>query len=235
MQSFCSQSALTPAYHVCWGIQPLVPPLGNLLTLKSITFRTSFSVFHCLPALSISLAGEAITKTIPCDRQKLIKLMLRKYTFLPPHSHLIGQFVKWHLVTIWREQHVLAQWLRHYFCQDHGMCSVLQVVFHPTNMNTAWCHHWLSPGWRSSPSQATHQIDTLLGLSVSSWLCYSLGWLPCAFRLVIFRCNKPKLGLQPEQISILLSPMVNQSAYSPQSQATVNPWGSRTAYICFKP
>ena len=113
-----------PAYRVCWGIQLLVPPFGNLLTLKSLTFRTSFSVFHCLPALPISHAGEAITKTIPRDRRKLIKLMLRKCTFLPPHSHLIGQFVKWHLVTIQREQHVLAQWLRRYICPDHGVCSV---------------------------------------------------------------------------------------------------------------
>ena len=79
-----------------------MPPLGNLLTLKSVTFRTSFSVFHCIPALSISRAGEAITKTIPCDRRKLIKMMLRKCTFLLPHSHLLGQFVKRHLVTTWR-------------------------------------------------------------------------------------------------------------------------------------
>ena len=99
-------------------------PLGNLLTLKSLTFRTSFSIFHCLPALSISRAGEAMTKTIPRDRRKLIKLMLRKSTFLPPRSHLIGQFIKRHLVTIRREQHVLAQWLRQYFCGDHGARSV---------------------------------------------------------------------------------------------------------------
>ena len=106
-------------------MQLLVPPLGNLLTLKFLTFRTSFSVFHRLPALSISRAREAITKTIPRDRRKLIKLMLRKCTFLPPRSHLIGQFVKRHLVTIRREQRVLAQWLRQYFCQDHGVRSVL--------------------------------------------------------------------------------------------------------------
>ena len=54
----------------------------------------------------------SLTKTIPRDRRKLIKLMLRKWTFLPPRSHLIRQFVKQHLVTIRREQHVLAQWLR---------------------------------------------------------------------------------------------------------------------------
>ena len=97
-------------------------PLGNLLTLKSLTFRTSFSIFHCLPALSISRAGEAIIKTIPRDRRKLIKLMLRKSTFLPPRSHLIGQFIKRHLVTMRREQHVLAQWLRQYFVETtaHG-------------------------------------------------------------------------------------------------------------------
>ena len=53
----------------------------------------------------------SLTKTIPRDRRTLIKLMLRKWTFLPPHSHLIRQFVKQHLVTIQRE-HVLAQWLR---------------------------------------------------------------------------------------------------------------------------
>ena len=123
MPSFCSQSALTPAYRVCWDIQPLVPPLGNLLTLKSLTFRTSFSVFHCLLALSISRTGEAITKTISRDRRKLIKLMLRKCTFLPPRSHLIGQFVEQHLVTIQREQHILVQWLRQYFVKTTA-CTV---------------------------------------------------------------------------------------------------------------
>ena len=115
-QSFWSQSA-----HTHSGVSRLlshtdiVLPLGNLLTLKSLTFRRSFSVFHCLPALSISRAWEAITKTIPRDRRQLIKLMLRKWTFLPPRSHLIRQFVKRHLVTLRREQHVLAQWLRQYF------------------------------------------------------------------------------------------------------------------------
>ena len=67
----------------------------------------------------------SLTKTIPRDRRKLIKLMLRKWTFLPPRSHLIRQFVRRHLVTLRREQHVLAQWLRQYFCQDHGVRSVL--------------------------------------------------------------------------------------------------------------
>ena len=66
----------------------------------------------------------SLTKTIPRDRRKLIKLMLRKWTFLPPRSHLIRQFVKRHLVTLRREQHVLAQWLRQYFCQDHSVRSV---------------------------------------------------------------------------------------------------------------
>ena len=107
-----------------WSHTAIGLRLGNLLTLKSLTFRTSFSIFHCLPALSIPRAGEAITKTIPRDRRKLIKLMLRKSTFLPPLSHLIGQFIKRHLVTIRREQHVLAQWLRQYFCGDHGVRSV---------------------------------------------------------------------------------------------------------------
>ena len=128
MQSFCTQSAHTPAYHVCWGIQLLVPPLSNFSMLKFLTFGTSFSVLHCLPVLSTSRARKAITKTIPCDWRKLIKLMLRKCMFLPPHSHLTGQFVKQHLVTIWRELHVLAQWLRQYFYQDHGVRSVEQVV-----------------------------------------------------------------------------------------------------------
>ena len=68
----------------------------------------------------------SLTKTIPRDRRKLIKLMLRKWTFLPPCSHLICQFVKRHLVTLRREQHVLAQWLRQYFCQDHGVHSVVR-------------------------------------------------------------------------------------------------------------
>ena len=125
-----------------------MPPLDNPLTLKSLTFRTSFSVFHCLPALSISRAGEARTKTIPRDRRKLIKLMLRKCTFLPPRSHLIRQFLKRHLVTIRREQHVLAQWLRQYFCQDHGVRSVsssilfiilLGYTIQEPVLITAWC------------------------------------------------------------------------------------------------
>ena len=71
----------------------------------------------------------SLTKTIPRDRRKLIKLMLRKWTFLPPCSHLIRQFVKRHLVTLRREQHVLAQWLRQYFCQDHGVPSVTLVQY----------------------------------------------------------------------------------------------------------
>ena len=70
----------------------------------------------------------SLTKTIPRDRRKLIKLMLRKWTFLPPRSHLIRQFVKRHLVTLRREQYVLAQWLRQYFCQDHGVRSVLMTL-----------------------------------------------------------------------------------------------------------
>ena len=53
--------------------------------------------------------------------------MLRKCTFLLPRSHLIRQFVKRHLVTIRREQHVLAQWLRQYFCQDHCVRSVGRI------------------------------------------------------------------------------------------------------------
>ena len=69
----------------------------------------------------------SLTKTIPRDRRKLIKLMRRKWTFLPPRSHLIRQFVKRHLVTLRREQHVLAQWLRQYFCQDHGVRSVAET------------------------------------------------------------------------------------------------------------
>ena len=66
----------------------------------------------------------SLTETIPRDRRKLIKLLLRKSTFLPPRSHLIRQFVKRHLVTLRREQHALAQWLRQYFCQYHGVWSV---------------------------------------------------------------------------------------------------------------
>ena len=108
----------------------IVLPLGNPLTLQSLTFRTSFSIFHCLPALSISRTGEAITKTIPRDRRKLIKLMLRKSTFLPPRSHLIGQFIKRHLVTIQREQHILAQWLRQYFVETTA-CAVYRSGFRP--------------------------------------------------------------------------------------------------------
>ena len=140
-RSFCSQSAHTPAYHVCWGMQLLMPPLGNLLTLKFLTFRTSFSVLHRLPTLSISRAGEVITKTIPRDRRKLVKLMLRKCTFLPPPSHLISQFVKRHLVTIQREQHALAQWLRQYFCQDHGVRCVVYSLLCWLCSSSCACYH----------------------------------------------------------------------------------------------
>ena len=55
-----------------------MPPLGNLISLKSLTFRTYLSVFHCLPALSISRAGEAITKTIPRDRPKANEIDAKK-------------------------------------------------------------------------------------------------------------------------------------------------------------
>ena len=140
--SFCCHSAHTPAYRICWGIQLLVPPLGNLLTLKSPTLHTCFSVFQCLPALSISRVGEAITKTIPRNRRKLIKLMLRKCTFLLPRSQLIGQFIKRHLVTIRREQHILAQWLRQYFCQDHGVRSVAYIMYmhnKSPKFGNIWC------------------------------------------------------------------------------------------------
>ena len=42
---------------------------------------------------------------------------------------------KRHLVTIRREQHILAQWLRQNFCQDHGVRSVktLQQEGHQTS------------------------------------------------------------------------------------------------------
>ena len=129
-----------------------MPPLGNLLTLKSLTFRTCFSVFHCLPALSISRVGEAITKTIPRDGRKLIKLMPRKRTFLPPRSQLIGQFVKRHLVTIRREQHVLAQWLRQYFCQDHGVRSVDKPQCYTVSETRGLSHFcFLTVGLSSTP------------------------------------------------------------------------------------
>ena len=61
--------------------------------------------------------------------------MLRKCTFLPPHSHLIGQFVKRHPMfsarlayPIRTEQHALAQWLRQYFYRDHGVRSVECII-----------------------------------------------------------------------------------------------------------
>ena len=102
-------------------------PLGNPLTLKSLTFRTSFSIFHCLPALSISRAGEAIIKTIPRDRRKLIKLMLRKSTFLPPRSHLIGQFIK--RTPSWQcgeNSTFSGAVVETIFCGDHGVRSVIE-------------------------------------------------------------------------------------------------------------
>ena len=71
--------------------------------------------------------------------------------FLPPRSHLIGQFIKRHLVTIRREQHVLAQWLRQYICQDHGVRSVdvggkLFISFH------AYQH------WENIPALQTSKV-----------------------------------------------------------------------------
>ena len=59
-------------------MQLLVPPLGNLSTLNSLTFRTSFSAFHCLPAPSVSCAREAITKTIPRDWWKANQIDAKK-------------------------------------------------------------------------------------------------------------------------------------------------------------
>ena len=41
-----------------------------------------------------------MTKTIPRDRRKLIILVLRKYMVLGSHTHLIGKFIKRHLVMI---------------------------------------------------------------------------------------------------------------------------------------
>ena len=94
--------------------------------MKSLTFPTSFSVFHCLPALSISRAGEAITKTIR-DRQKLIKLMLRKCTFLPPRLHLIGQFCKATPSDNTERTACSGAVVETIFCQDHGIRSVVGI------------------------------------------------------------------------------------------------------------
>ena len=183
MQSFCSQSAHKPAYRVCWGIQLIVPPLGNLIMLKSVTFRTSFSAFDCLPAPSVSRAEEAITKTIPRDRRKLMKLMLRKWTFLPPRSHLIRQFVKRHLVTIRREQHVLAQWLRQYFCHDHCVRSVYiwgissYLFFYIALSYTQYTHYTLRTPWSwqniVSTTAPERAVLSVLSLGVALWTAQS--------------------------------------------------------------
>ena len=105
----------TPVCYICWGIQLLVSPLGNLLTLKSLTFCISFSAFRCPQGLSISHIRVAMTKTIPCDWWALIKLLLRTCMVLAaPPSQMIGQFAQQQLTMTEWEQLVLAQWLKQY-------------------------------------------------------------------------------------------------------------------------
>ena len=93
----------------CQGIQPLVPPLGmppfgNSLMLQYLKFCASLFVFpHALP-----VPGAAMTKTIPRNRHNQIRtkanqIAVKKMHGSGPHSHLIGQFVKQHLVMIWKE------------------------------------------------------------------------------------------------------------------------------------
>ena len=120
--SFCSQSAHTPACYICWGMQLLVPPLGNLWTLKSLTFRTSFSVFHCLLRLSISCTMAAMTKTIPW-LAKANQIGAKKMHGSAPHSHLIEQFIKQHLVMI-RARTERSRTVGETVCQDHAVRSV---------------------------------------------------------------------------------------------------------------
>ena len=148
----------------------IVLPLGNLLTLKSLTFRRSFSVFHCLPALSISHAEEATTKTIPRDRRQLIKLMLRKITFLPPRSHLIGRFIKRHLVTIRREQHVLAQWLRQYFVKTtaYAVYQCVRMTDFPASQHS--CYPTVTMNRRNSQY---HELKTSPSAKRGRQLCSS--------------------------------------------------------------
>ena len=137
---------------------------------RTVTFRTCFSAFHCLPAPSVSHAGEAITKTIPHDWWKLTKLILRKWTFLLPRSLLIHQFVKRHLVTIRREQHVLAQWLRQYFCQDHCMRSVLLQLLCTSTQNSFWILALIFTA--EMESQSTVQFRILLVRGSFSCFCF---------------------------------------------------------------
>ena len=98
--------------------------------------------------------------------------MLRKCTFLPPRSQLIRQFVKRHLVTIWREQHVLAQCLRQYFCQGHGVRSVCALT------KAQCCLHK-----ETQPGSAEWRVHSL-SISVSRSFprsgddCTSIYWKP---------------------------------------------------------
>ena len=101
------------------------------------------NISHIFLCISLSTgavhlrAGEAITETISRDGRKLIKLMLRKCTFLPPPSHQNGQFVQRHLMTTRREKHVLEQWLRQYFmsrprraqCRHYEIPSTINPMF----------------------------------------------------------------------------------------------------------
>ena len=119
----------------------------------------------------------SLTKTIPRDRRKLIKLMLRNWTFLPPRSHLIRQFVKRHLVTLRREQHVLAQWLRQYFCQDHCVRSVEytehgELVWQHgiSSNNQKICNAIvISPSWRQYLTPKSIKCMFHMSTSLASW------------------------------------------------------------------
>ena len=101
-----------------------MPPLGNLLTLKSLTFRTSFSAFHCLPAPSVSRAGEAITKTIPRDRRKLNETDAKKMNVsaasLAPDSSVRKATPSDNTERTARSGAVVETIV----CQDHGVRSV---------------------------------------------------------------------------------------------------------------
>ena len=57
-----------------------------------------------------------------------------------PSSHLIGKFVKQHLVMIWQEYHFLARWLRRYGKTD--VCSVDDWMFKTVCALTNMTHNW---------------------------------------------------------------------------------------------
>ena len=134
--------------------------------------------------------------------------MLRKWTFLPPRSHLICQFVKRHLVTLRREQYVLAQWLRQYFCQDHAVRSVVCAELRESssygglsgqtpNVNSYHTHH-------RAKATVSRRGDGLGMCSLSNWgpkLARGLQIVTCTKELSL----RTRHNISPAQDKCLLA------------------------------